>query len=138
MSGYDEGKIPEILKNSRKIAVVGISEKPERDSYRVSKYLLDHGYSIIPVNPTLEKWYGIRSYHDLESIPPSERVDIVDIFRKPEAVLDVVRSSLKLKPKVIWMQEGVINSEAADLARKNGIMVVMDRCIMKEHSRLSH
>lgn len=138
MSGYDEGKIPEILKKSRKIAVVGISEKPERDSYRVSKYLLDHGYGIIPVNPSMEKWEGISAYHDLESIPPGERIDVVDIFRKPEVALDVVRSSLRLKPKVIWMQEGVINSEAADLARKNGIMVVMDRCIMKEHSRLNH
>lgn len=138
MSGYDEGKIPEILRKSRKIAVVGISEKPERDSYRVSKYLLDHGYSIIPVNPSIEKWEEISAYHDLESIPSGEKIDVVDIFRKPDAVLDVVRSSLRLKPKVIWMQEGVINSEAADLARKNGIMVVMDRCIMKEHSRLNH
>jgi predicted CoA-binding protein len=138
MTGYDEARIPEILKNSHNIAVVGISEKPERDSYRVAKYLKSHGYNVIPINPAIDQWDGTKSFHELASLPADLKVDIVDIFRKPEAAMEVVKSALKLQPKVVWMQEGVVNPEAADLARRNGIMVVMDRCIMKEHSRLSH
>ena len=136
MSGYDEAQIPEILKNYRNVAVVGLSDKSDRDSYRVAKYLMAHGYRIIPVNPAIESWEGIKSYPAVSSIPPDVNVEIVDVFRKPEAAFDIVRDSLSRSPKVLWLQEGVVNSDAADLARGNGIRVVMDRCMMKEHNRL--
>ena len=136
MSGYDESHIPEILENYRNVAVVGLSDKSDRDSYRVAKYLMSHGYRIIPVNPAIDSWEGIKSYPSVSSIPPELKVEIVDVFRKPEAALEVVRDSLSRTPKVIWLQEGVVNSDAADLARENGIKVVMDRCMMKEHNRL--
>ena len=138
MSGYDEAQIPEILKNYRNVAVVGLSDKSDRDSYRVAKYLMAHGYRIIPVNPAIESWEGIKSYPAVSSIPPDVKVEIVDVFRKPEAALDIVRDSLSRSPKVLWLQEGVVNSDAADLAKENGIKVVMDRCMMKEHNRLKN
>jgi predicted CoA-binding protein len=138
MSGYDEAQIPEILKNYRNVAVVGLSDKSDRDSYRVAKYLMAHGYRIIPVNPAIESWEGIKSYPAVSSIPPDVKVEIVDVFRKPEAALDIVRDSLSRSPKVLWLQEGVVNSDAADLAKENGIRVVMDRCMMKEHNRLKN
>ncbi len=138
MSGYDEAQIPEILKNYTNVAVVGLSDKSDRDSYRVAKYLMAHGYRIIPVNPAIESWEGIKSYPAVSSIPPDVKVEIVDVFRKPEAALDIVRDSLSRSPKVLWLQEGVVNSDAADLAKENGIRVVMDRCMMKEHNRLKN
>ena len=138
MSGYDEAQIPEILKNYTNVAVVGLSDKSDRDSYRVAKYLMAHGYRIIPVNPAIESWEGIKSYPAVSSIPPDVKVEIVDVFRKPEAALDIVRDSLSRSPKVLWLQEGVVNSDAADLAKENGIKVVMDRCMMKEHNRLKN
>ena len=138
MSGYDEAQIPEILKNYRNVAVVGLSDKSDRDSYRVAKYLMAHGYRIIPVNPAIESWERIKSYPAVSSIPPDVNVEIVDVFRKPEAAFDIVRDSLSRSPKVLWLQEGVVNSDAADLAKENGIKVVMDRCMMKEHNRLKN
>ncbi|MCL4437816.1 MAG: CoA-binding protein [Candidatus Thermoplasmatota archaeon] len=138
MSGYDESHIPEILKNYRNIAVVGLSDKSDRDSYRVAKYLMSHGYRIIPVNPAIKTWEGIESYPSVSSIPDHIKVDVVDVFRKPEAALDIVRDSLSRSPKVLWLQEGVVNSDAADLAKQNGMMVVMDRCMMKEHNRIKN
>ncbi|GGM71805.1 CoA-binding protein [Thermogymnomonas acidicola] len=134
LNGDEE--ISGVLRKYRNIAVVGISDKPDRDSYRVASYLREHGYSIIPVNPTLKEWNGIRAYPSLSSIPGDLKVEVVDIFRKPEAVTEVVREGLQLKPRVFWMQEGVVNREAADLAVQNGVDVVMDRCMMKEHRRL--
>ena len=116
---------------------MGISDKPDRDSYRVAKYLREKGYEILPVNPAIEQWEGIRSYRSLLDIPEGKKVDIVDIFRKSDAVLPIVHEALKIHPKAVWMQEGVINEEAATLAKKNSLLVVMDRCMMKEHSRLS-
>ena len=136
MTGYDEERIPQILKKSRTIAVVGISDKPERDSYRVAKYLKSAGYEILPVNPVIESWDGQMVYKNVSDIPGSKHVDIVDVFRKPEAALEAVRDALKIKPDTIWLQEGVVNKEAADLAKKSGSLVVMDRCMMKEHHRL--
>lgn len=136
MKQYDENKINEILEKYKNVAVVGISEKPERDSYRVSEYLMKNGYNIIPINPKLSEWNGIKSYPDLASIPSGLSVDIVDIFRKPEAVIPVVEEAISIHPKVIWMQEEVINEEAADLAKRNGLTVVMNRCMMKEHINL--
>ncbi len=137
MASYDEDKIKTILSGSRTIAVVGISDKPERDSYRVAKYLKEKGYEILPVNPAIEQWEGIRSYKSLQEIPGEKKVDIIDIFRKSDVVLPIVQEALKIHPRTIWMQEGVVNEEAAQLAKKNSLLVVMDRCMMKEHARLN-
>lgn len=134
---YDEDKTADFVKNLKIVAVVGISDKPERPSYDVSSYLVRHGFNVIPVNPAIESWNGIAAYPSLKSIPSDLRIDIVDIFRKSEQVLPIVEEALALNPKVIWMQEGVINQEAAELAKKNNISVVMDRCIKKEHKRHS-
>lgn len=136
MKTYDEGRIPEFLEEYRNIAVVGISDKPERDSYRVSMYLKVHGYNIIPINPKMESWEGLKAYPDLKSVPRELNVDVVDIFRKSDAVYEIVSEALHLNPKLVWMQETVINEDAADLAKSNGISVVMDRCMMKEHNLL--
>ncbi|MCL4331502.1 MAG: CoA-binding protein [Candidatus Thermoplasmatota archaeon] len=135
MAKFDEEHIPEILDRYRTVAVVGISDKPDRDSYRVAEYLKQSGYNILPVNPTLDQWLGIKAYRDLSSIPEDVRVEIVDVFRKPDAALQVVEEALKLKPAVVWLQEGVVNQEAAELAKSHGIQVVMDRCMMKEHRK---
>jgi hypothetical protein len=128
--------IKALLKNSKNIAVVGISDKQERDSFGVAKYLVSRGYNVIPVNPSLETWQGIKSYPNLSSIPKDTKLDIVDIFRKSEAVGEIVEESLKVKPKAIWMQLGVVNEEAGKKASNNGISVVMDKCIMVEHRKL--
>ncbi|MCL4348023.1 MAG: CoA-binding protein [Candidatus Thermoplasmatota archaeon] len=125
-----------LLKNSKNIAVVGISDKQERDSFGVAKYLVSKGYNVIPVNPSLESWQGIKSYPNLSSIPKNTKLDIVDIFRKPEAVGEIVEESIKVKPKAIWMQLGVINEEAGKKASDSGMTVVMDKCIMVEHKKL--
>lgn len=138
MAGYDEDKIEQILTNSKTVAVVGISDKPERDSYRVAKYLRNAGYEIIPVNPVLDNWEGLPSYKSLSDIPGHRKVDIVDVFRKSEAALSVVEDAVKISPAVVWLQEGVINNEAADLAKNKGSLVVMDRCMMKELEKLKH
>ena len=125
-----------LLKNSKNIAVVGISDKQERDSFGVAKYLVSKGYNVIPINPSLESWQGIKSYPNLSSIPKNTKLDIVDIFRKPEAVGEIVEESIKVKPKAIWMQLGVINEEAGKKASDSGMTVVMDKCIMVEHKKL--
>lgn len=125
-----------LLKNSKNIAVVGISNKQERDSFGVAKYLVSKGYNVIPVNPSLESWQGIKSYPNLSSIPKNTKLDIVDIFRKPEAVGEIVEESIKVKPKAIWMQLGVINEEAGKKASDSGMTVVMNKCIMVEHKKL--
>jgi uncharacterized protein len=120
----------EILQNSHTIAVVGLSTDPEKPSCRVADYLRKYKYKVFPVNPKAEQIMGEKSYPDLSSIP--EPVDVVDIFRKPEDVLPVVKEAIKIKAKAVWMQEGIINNEAAGLARKAGLKVVMDKCMRKE------
>ena len=127
-------KVEDILKNSRTVAVVGLSGNPDRPSRFVAGYLKENGYRIIPVNPGEKEILGEKSYPDLTSIP--EKVDVVDIFRKSEDVLPVVREAIKIGAKAVWMQEGVINKEAAAEARKAGLKVVMDKCMFKEHNRL--
>ena len=104
--------VEEILKKYRDIAVVGISDKPDRYSYQVAKFLMDRGYNIIPVNPMLDQWMGKKAYRDIHSIDGN--VDVVDIFRRPEFIEDIVMDS-KGKAKVIWMQEGIVNEDAAKL-----------------------
>lgn len=124
----------EILNSSRVVAMVGLSAKPERPSHRVASYLKEQRYKIIPVNPEEKEIVGETSYPDLASIP--ERVDVVDIFRRSEEVPAIVEGAIKIGAKAVWMQEGVVNEAAASRAREAGLMVIMDRCMRKEHLRL--
>ncbi len=124
----------ETIFNYKNIAVVGISDNPERPSYDVASFLEKHGYNIIPINPTLTEWKGKRCYPDLKSIP--EKVDVVDIFRRPEAVPPIVDEAIAIKAKAVWMQLGIVNEEAAAKARAAGIEVVMDKCMKIEYNRL--
>ena len=126
--------IAEILKSSRTIAVVGLSSNPMRPSNGVAEYLKRAGYRIIPVNPKETEVLGEKCYARLEDI--LEKIDIVDIFRRPEYVPEVVDSAIRIGAKTVWMQEGVIHEAAAERARKAGLGVVMDRCILKEHRKL--
>jgi len=123
--------VSQILQNSRVIAVVGLSNRQYRPSYGVAHYLQSAGYRIIPVNPVETEVLGEKAYARLEDIP--ERVDIVDIFRRSEFVSDIVDSAIRIGARAVWMQEGVIDSEAAEKARVAGLFVVMDKCILKEH-----
>ena len=127
--------IPELLKTSRTIAVVGLSSRRFRPSYGVAEYMQRNGYRIIPVNPLIQSVLGEKSYPDLDSIP--DRVDIVDIFRRPEFVLEIVESAIRKGARAIWMQEGVVHEEAAARAAAAGLAVVMDRCILKDHRRIA-
>jgi predicted CoA-binding protein len=128
-------QIKEILQKYKKVAVVGLSSEPSRPSHGVARYLQRRGFKIIPVNPTETDILGEKAYPDLSSIP--EQVEIVDIFRRPEHVPPIVDEAIKIGAKVVWMQEGVINHPAAIKASQNGIIVVMDRCMLKEYSSLS-
>ena len=123
--------ISELLKSSRTIAVVGLSNSPLRPSHGVSAYMQTQGYRIIPVNPTIRGALGEKSYASLLDVP--EKIDIVNVFRRPEYVEEIVDQAIKLKVPAIWMQESVINERAAEKARQAGIFVVMDQCILKEH-----
>ena len=127
--------IPELLRAGRTIAVVGLSNRKTRPSYSVSEYMQAQGYRIIPVNPNLTEALGERAYARLEDVP--EHIDIVDIFRRPEFVPDIVESAIRVGAGAVWMQEGVVHEDAAGRAREAGLTVVMDRCILKEHRRLS-
>lgn len=123
--------ILELLARAKTIAVVGLSDSPLRPSYGVSAYMQAQGYKIIPVNPTISEALGEKSYASLLKVP--ERVDIVNVFRRPEFVNEIVEQAIQLKIPAIWMQEGVVNEAAAARAHKSGIFVAMDRCILKEH-----
>jgi hypothetical protein len=127
-------EIGEILATTKTIAVVGLSDNPNRPSYHVAAYLQTHGYRIIPVNPFVNEVLGERSYAGLRDIPVP--VDLVDIFRKSELVPPVVEDAIAIHAKAIWMQEGVVHEEASAQARAAGLKVVMDRCVLKEHVRL--
>ena len=123
--------IAELLKKSKTIAVVGLSDSPLRPSHGVSAYMQMQGYRIIPVNPKISEALGEKSYASLLTVP--ERIDIVNIFRRPEFVEEVVDQAMQLKVPAIWMQERIVHQKAAEKARKAGIFVVMDLCILKEH-----
>jgi uncharacterized protein len=125
--------ITEILKASKTIAVVGLSNRKFRPSYGVAEYLKKAGYRIIPVNPQETEVLGEKSYARLEDVP--EKIDIVDIFRRSEFVPEIVEAAIKIGARAVWMQEGVIHPEAAEAARKGGLVVVMDHCMLKEHAR---
>ena len=124
----------DILRSVKTIAVVGLSSKRMRPSYSVSEYMQRAGYRIIPVNPAETEVLGEKAYPDLDSIPVT--VDLVNIFRRSELVPPVVDAAIRIGAKAIWMQEDVADEEAAEKARAAGLMVVMDRCVLKEHRKM--
>ena len=128
-----ENEIRHILEDYKTIAIVGLSDKPERDSYEVAEYLKEHGYTVIPVNPAKSEILGEKSYPDLSSIP--RPVEIVDIFRKVEAIPGIVDEAIKIKAKVVWMQLGLAHNESAQNARAAGLSVVQSKCIKVEHAK---
>ena len=123
--------IAKILNEARTVAVVGLSSRPDRPSYGVAKYLKSAGFRIIPVNPEETEVLGERAYAKLEDVP--EKIDVVDVFRRPEFVPEIVDSAIRVGAKAVWMQQGVVNEPAAERARQAGLAVVMDRCMLKEH-----
>lgn len=133
MSTTESDRITEVLRTAKIIAVVGLTDSPLRPSYGVSHYMRAQGYRIIPVNPNIAEWEGEKAYPSLLDVP--EKIDIVNIFRRSEAVPEVVEQALQIKAPVIWMQEGVIHEKAPEKARQAGVFVVMDRCILKEHHK---
>ena len=124
----------DILLSTKTIASVGLSSNMEKESYWIASYLKEQGYRIIPVNPTADEILGEKSYPDLESVP--EQIDVVQVFRKPEDVPPIVDSAIKVGAKVVWMQEGIVNEEAAQRGREAGLQVVMDACMRATHRRL--
>jgi len=126
--------IAALLRSARTIAVVGLSPKTFRASYGVSEFLQSAGYRVIPVNPSVTEVLGEKSYARLEDIP--DKVDIVDVFRRSEAVPEIVDAAIRIGARAVWMQEGVADKSAAARARAAGLLVVMDTCILKEHHRL--
>ncbi|MCS4541066.1 MAG: CoA-binding protein [Euryarchaeota archaeon] len=128
-----DDEIKEILK-LKSIAVVGLSKDSNKPAHYVPKYMKEKGYKIIPVNPTATEILGEKCYKNLVEVP--ESIDIVNVFRPSQEALPIVKDAIKKKVKVIWMQEGITNEEAAQEAVKNGLNVIMDKCIMKEHRKL--
>jgi len=125
--------VAQILRNAKTIAVVGLSSNPARASNEVASYLKDAGYRIIPVNPNETEVLGEKAYARLEDVP--EAIDIVDVFRKSEDVGPVAEAAMAVKAKVLWMQLGIENAEAAEKARKTGLAVVENACLLVEHKR---
>ena len=121
-----------ILREFRRVAVVGISERPERDSYRVAAYLQHVGYTIIPVNPRVEEVLGQRCWPSLDAAPGP--IEVVDVFRRAELVDPIVDDAIRVGAKAVWMQDGVVNDGAAARARAAGLLVVMDRCMLRDHA----
>ena len=126
--------IPELLRSSRTIAVVGLSSNPHRPSNGVSEYMQRAGYRIIPVNPKETEILGEKCYARLDDVP--DKIDIVDIFRRSEFVPDIVDAAIRVGARAVWMQEGVVHEDAARRAEQAGLTVVMDRCILKDHLKL--
>ncbi len=129
-----EKEMKDILLSAKTVAAVGLSSNPAKESFGIVQYLKDQGYRIIPVNPSATEIMGEKAYPDLSSIP--EAVDVVQVFRKPEDVPPVVEEAIKIRAKVVWMQEGIVNEEAAQKAREAGLQVVMDACMRSAHRRL--
>jgi predicted CoA-binding protein len=139
-----QNQTSDFLKKYKVIAVVGLSKEPGKDSHHVAAYLKQHGYRIIPVNPFVDEVLGEKSYKSLLEIPDEiqKTIDIVDIFRRSEDVPPIVQQAIELKrmvgrPFVVWMQLGIVNEEAAEAARRAGLVVVMDKCLMVEHQHLT-
>jgi predicted CoA-binding protein len=139
-----EADVKSVINNYKVIVIVGISNTIGKPSHRVGAYLKQHGYQIVPVNPTIERVFGLKSYKSLIDIPEriAKTVEVVDVFRKAEDVPTVVEQAIQLRKKygrlcVIWMQLGIVNETAAEIARKAGLVVVMDKCIMVERRHLT-
>jgi predicted CoA-binding protein len=137
-----QNEIKEILTKYKTVAVVGLSREPDKDSYRVSAYLKEHGFRIIPVNPFADEVLGEKSYKSLLDIPTEiqRTIEVVDIFRPAKDVPPIVDQAIKLKemygkPYVVWMQLGIVNEQAAETAKQAGLTVVMNKCMMVEHAR---
>jgi len=130
----NDADIVEMLRAGKTIAVIGLSSKRFRPSHGVAAYMQQHGYKIVPVNPEETQVLGEQAYASLDDVPGT--VDIVDVFRRPEAVPEIVDQAIARGVKYLWLQEDVIHEEAAEKARRAGMKVVMDRCILKEHRRL--
>ncbi len=133
--GVSNAEIKRILAERKRVAVVGMSKDPAKPAHYVPKFLLRQGFHIIPVNPTADEILGLKVLKSLSEL--REPVDIVDVFRPSDQILPIAEQAVKVKPKVFWMQEGIYNAEAARMLRKAGITVVWDRCMMKEHNRLT-
>jgi predicted CoA-binding protein len=136
----EEEKIKQIF-SLKNIAVVGMSDNPEKPSNRVPAYLMKQGYKIIPVNPTKNEIMGLKSYKSLLEV--EDEIDVVDVFRRPEQVLEVVRDAIERKKqrgdiKAIWLQEGIVNDEAKRLAEENGLLFIQDKCMFREHLRIKN
>jgi predicted CoA-binding protein len=130
---HSDEQIRDIL-SLKKVVVIGMSKNSQKAAHFVPKYLSDNGYDITPVNPTSEEILGKKCYNSISEI--NAEIEIVDIFRPSDQVLPFVQEAIKKKPKVIWLQEGIHNSEAEELARKEGIKVIFNRCMLAEHRRL--
>ncbi len=133
-TGPSEDYLRKLLIEARNVAVVGISPRVNRPSYAVAAYLKEAGYRIFPVNPAIDSWDGIAAYDTVSDIP--EKIDIVDIFRRPLQVGPVVEDAIAAGAGAVWMQQGIVNEDAAQAARNVGLDVVMDRCMLVEHHRL--
>ncbi|MBF0293440.1 MAG: CoA-binding protein [Nitrospinae bacterium] len=131
-----DDEIASLLKSSATIAIVGLSDKPHRDSFIVAQYLTNHGYEIVPVNPALAErgWLDIKAYPDIASIPGD--VDVIDLFRRADSIMELVPAMISKKPKAVWLQLGIVNNEAASLLRYAGITVIQNKCVKIEHSLL--
>ncbi len=127
-----DGEISTILSTAKSIAVVGLSQNPERPSHWIAKYLIDHGFRVFGVNPGQKEILGLKIYPSLSDIP--EKIDLANLFLRPEAVPPVVDEAIAKGVKAVWMQEGIVNNAAADKARAAGLLVVMNKCIYKEHA----
>jgi predicted CoA-binding protein len=139
-----EPDVAPIINNYKVIAIVGMSDTVGKPSHRVGAYLKQHGYQIVPINPTIDKVFGAKSYRSLLDIPEhvAKTIEVVDVFRKPEDVPPIIDQAIQLRQKygrlaVVWMQLGIKNEQAADVARKAGLTVVMDKCIMAERRHLT-
>lgn len=135
MTTNDNDTLRRVLRDCHTIAVVGLSAQSDRPSYRVAQYLQDHGYQIVPVNPMYPEILGQQCYPDLASIPFA--VDMVDVFRKAQDCVPVALQAVAMGAKVLWLQLGVVNDEARQVAQAAGLTVVMDRCVKIEHARLA-
>ena len=129
-----DDRLRALLTEARTVAVVGLSSSPSRASHGVARYLQNHGYRIVPVNPHEMEVLGERAYPSLLDVP--EKIDVVDVFRRPEYTVDVAEDSVKAGARVLWLQSGIVNEEAQRIAREGGLDVVMDACIKIEHQRL--
>jgi predicted CoA-binding protein len=135
MSDASLDQIRELLRTTRTIAVVGLSDNPARPSHGVAAYLKRQGYRIIPVNPAVKEVLGEKAYSRLEDVP--DKIDVVDVFRRSEHVPEIVDSAIAIGATAVWMQDGVVHEEAAARARAAGLFVVMDRCMLRDHAYLA-